>query len=215
MEKTQASAKPVKQYKKSWLYAFALVLYRALFYVFLGGRIRGQENVPASGALVLMCNHIHALDPFTMAICAPRRQPHFMGKKELFRNKLLDKLFRKLHAFPVDRGQSDLAAMREGMAVLRAGEVLGIFPEGTRGDGEHLGELLSGAALLALRSAAAVSPLYIYGKYRLFGRLRVAVGKPIDVADLRANGVDKEGADAFSGRVRAALEELREECTKI
>jgi len=155
-----------------------------------------------------MSNHIHALDPFTLGLCASRRQVRFLAKKELFKHGWLAAILRQLHAISVDRGQFDLAAMRECAAVLRAGEALGVFPEGHRGDGKELGPLLSGAAVLALRSDAPVVPVYIRGKYGLFGGLQVEVGAPVEIDDLRAKGADKEAADVFLGRMRAALEAL-------
>jgi len=200
-----------KRYPHSALYAAAVVAYRALFATVFRGRIRGREHIPAGGPVILMCNHIHALDPFSLALCAPRRQVHYLAKRELFTFKLLAAILRELHAISVDRGQFDLAAMRECAAVLRAGEVLGIFPEGHRGDGAALGPLLSGAAVLALRSDAPVVPAFIGGRYSPFHGVKVAVGAPIPVDDLRAKG-GREAADDFLDRVRAALEGLRAEC---
>ena len=205
MQKSNAQS---KRYKNSALYSLALVLYRALFFGLFMGRVRGREHIPSQGPVILMSNHIHALDPFTLGLCAPGRQVRFLSKKELFKHRWLAAVLRRLHAISVGRGQFDLAAMRECAAVLRAGEALGIFPEGTRGDGRTLGRLLSGAAVLALRSDAPVAPVYIRGRYGLFRRPAAEVGAPVEIADLRAKGADKEAADIFLGRVRAALETL-------
>ena len=205
MEKTKIQS---KRYKNSALYSAVLFLYRAFFFGLLWGRMRGRAHIPQSGPAILMSNHIHALDPFTLGLCASRRQVRFLAKKELFKHRWLAAILRQLHAISVDRGQFDLAAMRECAAVLRAGEALGVFPEGHRGDGKELGPLLSGAAVLALRSDAPVVPVYIRGKYGLFGGLQVEVGAPVEIDDLRAKGADKEAADVFLGRMRAALEAL-------
>lgn len=209
MEK-KTSPKTDKRYSHSVLYSVALFLYRVLFFGIFLGKVNGREHVPAGGSLVFMCNHIHALDPFTMGICVPKRQTHFLGKKELFKLPFFAKILRSMHVISVDRGQFDLAAMRECSAVLRAGEVLGIFPEGHRGDGKELGPLLSGAAVLALRSDAPVVPVFIMGKYRPFGGLRAMIGAPIEIDDLRAKGADKEAADIFLQRMRSALDALRQ-----
>ena len=197
-----------KRYKNNAFYGAVLVLYRAFFSGLLRGRIRGREHIPQRGPVILMSNHIHALDPFTLGLCASKRQVRILAKKELFKRRWLAAILGKLHAISVDRGQFDLAAMRECAAVLRAGEALGVFPEGTRGDGRALGPLLSGAAVLALRSDAPVVPVYIGGKYGLFGGLRVELGAPVEIGDLRAEGADKEAADVFLGRMGAALEGL-------
>jgi len=204
----ESSKTPPRRCKNSALYSAVLVLYRALFFGLFQGRVQVRARIPQSGPVILMSNHIHALDPFTLGLCASGRQVRFLAKKELFKHGWLAAILRRLHAISVDRGQFDLAAMRECAAALRAGEALGVFPEGTRGDGKALGPLLSGAAVLALRSAAPVVPVYIRGGYGLFQRPEAAVGAPVEIDDLRAKGGDKESADVFLGRVRAALEAL-------
>jgi 1-acyl-sn-glycerol-3-phosphate acyltransferase len=205
MEKSKA---PPKRYKNSAFYSVVLALYRAFFFGLLRGRVRTGEHIPQSGPVILMSNHVSALDPFTLGLCASGRQVHFLAKKELFKHGWLAAILHRLHAISVGRGQFDLAAMRECAAVLRAGEALGVFPEGTRGDGRTLGPLLSGAAVLALRSNAPVVPVYIRGRYGLFQRPRAEVGAPVEIDDLRSKGADKEAAAVFLGRMRAALEAL-------
>lgn len=205
MRKSQT---PPKRYKSSALYRVVLVLYRAYFFGLLWGRVRVRERIPQNGPVILMSNHVHALDPFTLGLCAPGRQVHFLAKQELFKHGWLAAILRWLHVIPVGRGKFDLAAMRECSAVLRAGEALGIFPEGTRGDGKTLLPLLSGAAVLALRSDAPVVPVYIHGRFGLLQRPRAVVGTPVEIDDLRAKGADKEDADVFLERMRAALEAL-------
>lgn len=205
---TKANKKP---YKKSWLYSVVKAIYAAIFHGLFGGRIRRLASVPAQGPLILMCNHIHIFDPLTLWLCLPKRQMHVIAKKELFKYRIVGGVLRRVHAFPVGRGQFDLSAMRTCMQILQADEVLGIFPEGTRGNGEEIAELLSGAAVVALKSKAAVVPIYVRGKYRLGGRLRAVVGAPIPIDDLRAQGADKDGSEAFLQRMRETLEGLKAE----
>ena len=196
--------------KRSALYTLARWIYSVCFYLLFRGHVEGREHIPPEGAVVLMSNHIHALDPLTVAMCVPRRQLHFVAKKELFEKKLFSRVLRALHAIPVGRGEFDLAAMRESLAVLHAGEVLAIFPEGHRCNAPgELGELHSGSALLALRSAVPVIPVYIVAPPRLFRRQRIRIGAPIDTADLRARGVDNESATLLVQRMREALLALR------
>jgi len=116
MEKAKT---PPKRRKNSALYSAVLALYRAFFFGLLWGRVRVRERVPQSGPVILMSNHIHAFDPFTLGLCASGRQVRFLAKKELFKHGWLAAILRRLHAISVDRGQFDLAAMRECAAVLR------------------------------------------------------------------------------------------------
>ena len=203
-----------KMHRFSALYALLFALYSVIFYVFLLSRIRGKRNVPREGGLVLMCNHIHWIDPLTLALCVPRRQVHFMGKVELFQGKVLGSLLRSAHAFPVGRGQFDMMAIREAMAVLRAQCTLGIFPEGTRYPADEIGPLHSGASVLALKSNVPVVPVYVHRPHRWYWGVRVQVGMPIAIDDLRAAGADKQSVDVLTARIREALEALRAKCVE-
>ena len=196
----------------SILYMMVLGVYRLVFFLLLGGRVRMLAEIPPAGPVLLMSNHIHALDPFSLALCSPKRQIHFLAKKELFQYKWLATILRELHAIPICRGQYDLPAVRKCMKLLQAGEVLGVFPEGTRGDGKQLQHLQSGAAILALRSNATVIPVFIHGKYRLFRGPHIFTGLPIIIDDLRAEDAGRDVAGEFMKRVQAALETL---CTEV
>lgn len=197
-----------KEKRYTWLYQFVCWLYRVIFYFFMGGRIIGDKLDMPYGGCVVMSNHINLLDCVTMAISVKRRELHFMGKAELFRTKLLGGILRNVHAFPVQRGQADLSSMRVSMQRLRTGAMLGIFPEGTRSKTDKMLPLQTGAAVLALKSDVPIIPMYITGKYRFWGRVRVAVGRPIGISDLRAAGADKESVDIFSQRMEQAFAAL-------
>ena len=123
---------PMHKRKYTPLYTIIVFLYGLLVKLLFFMKIEGRENVPKDRNCILMGNHQCLLDPVTLALCVPDREIHFMGKKELFENKVLGWVFRQVHGFPVDRGNMDMGAIRTAMGVLKAGETLGIFPEGTR-----------------------------------------------------------------------------------
>lgn len=149
------------------LYSFARSVLGTLSHILFRVQRKGVENVPSEGPVVICSNHISWWDPVLVA-SALRRPVHFMAKKELFRRPILAYLFRKLHAFPVNRGRPDLGAIKAGLSVLKSGGVLGIFPEGTRQrTGDHLGEMHAGAAMLALKAGTPVVPAAIRGKYKI------------------------------------------------
>lgn len=193
--------------KRTFLYTAIVALYRVVAKLLFFLRIEGKENIP-KGACVLMGNHQCILDPLTLALCTPDREIHFMGKKELFQNPVLRWLFTKVHGFPVDRGNIDMSAVRTALGVLADGDTLGIFPEGTRSHDGHMGPLLGGASLLALRSRRDVVPIYIDGRYRPFHRITVRVGEPLETQDLLAQRVNKETCDALTGRMQTAFARL-------
>ena len=206
MESNKQQMKPLH---RTWLYTFIVwglyfIVSKVLFFV----KIEGRENIPKDRNCVLMGNHQCILDPLMLALCVPDREIHFMGKKELWNNKLLGWAFTKVHGFPVDRGNMDMGAIRTAMNVLKEGDTLGIFPEGTRSRTGHMLPLLGGASMLALRSRCDVIPVYIDGNYRPFRRMTVRVARPVQMDDLLALRVTKETCDTLTGRIEAEFAQL-------
>lgn len=162
------------------LYRFGRWVCRVFFKTFYRIEASGQSNVPDEGAVILCSNHISTLDP-PLVGTPLQRKVHFMAKAELFKVPLFGPLIANLGAFPVKRGGVSKESIRHALQLLGEGGVLGIFPEGTRGGG--MGK--KGAASLAVRSGATVIPVAIIGKYRLFGKLKVIYGKPVDLSAMR------------------------------
>ena len=187
--------------KRTVIYTIVVFLYYIIVKLVFFMRFEGRENIPKDKNVILMGNHQCLLDPVTLALCARDREIHFMGKKELWNNRVLGWVFTKVHGFPVDRGNMDMGAIRTAMNVLKGGETLGIFPEGTRSRTGHMLPLLSGASMLALRSGCEVIPVYIDGRYKPFRRMTVRVGRAVEMDDLRAGRVTKESCDELTGRI--------------
>ncbi len=165
------------------LYRFVRFIFAAIVRVFFNLKVHGTSHFPKDGSFVLCSNHTSWWDPVLLAMLCPR-DVHFMAKKELFQYPMFGWLLRKIHAFPVDRAKVDVGAVREALSRVRAGEVLGIFPEGTRNKGEAgtLGEMHGGAALFAIKANVPVVPVAIRGKFKFRRPLLVAVGKPMNLA---------------------------------
>lgn len=143
-------------------------------------RVVGKENVPQQGPLLVVANHLSLVDPPLLGITL-EREVTFMAKKELFRFPPLGYLMRGFGAFPVHRGQLDIAALRQAQQALTEGRVLVMFPEGMRSRSGHLRPAFSGAALIALRSGAPILPVGIAGTEKMkwpvwvFRRPRITV----------------------------------------
>ncbi|RUQ29289.1 1-acyl-sn-glycerol-3-phosphate acyltransferase [Peribacillus cavernae] len=165
-------------------------------------RTIGKENFPKEGGVLICSNHINNLDPPIVGITCPR-DIHFMAKEELFHAPVLKEILPRVNVFPVKRGMSDREALRKGLSLLKEGEVLGLFPEGTRSKSGELGEGLGGAGFFALRSNAQVVPCAIIGPYKAFGQLRVVYGKPIDFTEHRENKISADEA------TKIIMEEIR------
>jgi 1-acyl-sn-glycerol-3-phosphate acyltransferase len=191
---------------RSGFYAFAKVVMRILFTILWPLRVTGAENLPESGAAILCGNHKSLLDPLAAGV-AVRRPLRFMGKKELFGAPVVRALVRWLGAFPVDRGNADMAAVRNALAILKEGGVLGIFPQGGREMKGH-STMETGVALIALKSGATVVPMRISERFRPFRRNQLTIGKPVDLSAFSVRG----GSEALKGatqKIEAAIEALR------
>ncbi len=210
MKETKESkeSKEPKKYRPTFIYTFVMCLYAILAKLVFFMRIEGRENIPKGKSVVLMGNHQCLLDPLTLALCARDREIHFMGKKELFGNRAFAWVLRKVHAFPVDRGNIDMGGVRTAMGVLRDGDTLGIFPEGTRSRTGHMLPLLGGASLIALKSGCDVVPVYIDGRYKPFRRMKVIIGESVPMDDLRAGRMGKESVDTLTARIEASFGKL-------
>ncbi|MDR7869981.1 MAG: lysophospholipid acyltransferase family protein [Tissierellaceae bacterium] len=142
--------------------------------------VYGTENIPTDGRLIVCSNHASNWDPIFISIAFPR-QISWMGKKELFQNKIVGFLLAKLTVFPVDRDGSDLGAIKNALRILKEERVLGLFPEGTRVKSINLDNAKSGVALLGVKSKSPVLPVYIESNYKFFNRVNIFIGKPINL----------------------------------
>jgi len=198
------------------LYTVAARVYPAIHLLWRQREI-GLENVPAGG-FVLAANHVSNLDPFALGIALwPRHVVHWMAKAELH-NRWLDRAMRSLAAFPVRRGEVDPGALREAQELLRAGEVLGMFPEGTRSrkglNKRFEAKAHPGTARIALGAGVPLVPVAIAGTDRLsrLGPIRIAYGPPIPVDDL-AGLPRKQAAEIATERLMTAIASLRKALT--
>ena len=176
-------------------------------------RVRGLENVP-EGGFVLAANHTSNFDPWPLGIpFLPDRQLRFMAKAELF-NPVLAPFLRAGGAFKVRRGEGDVEAMRTAVELVREGEIVVMFPEGTRQTKglvkRHAARPHTGAARIALTAKAPLVPVAIGGTDRLLrlGPLRVAYGPPIDLSDLDDQDI-KTAAKLATERLMATIDELK------
>ncbi|MBF4500065.1 1-acyl-sn-glycerol-3-phosphate acyltransferase [Savagea sp. SN6] len=173
------------------LYPLGKALVSIIFYPLYRIRVIGKENMPKDNGVLLCSNHIDNLDPPTVGITSPRLV-NFMAKEELFEAPILKGLLPKLQAFPVKRGASDRQAIRKALQLLKSGEVVGLFPEGTRSTTGELGEGMAGAGFLALRGECDVVPCAIIGPYKPFKRLTVIYGQPLPMKELRERKASAE-----------------------
>jgi 1-acyl-sn-glycerol-3-phosphate acyltransferase len=169
---------------------------RALVKIFAPLRHYGSERVPRHGPLVLCFNHFSWLDPWAIGSVTPRTM-YYVAKQEAYADRFVGPLIRIFGTLPVRRGESDREAVRLMREVVRRGDALGMFPEGTRQ--EHVpGEVKPGAAMIAVQEGVPVVCGAIHGsqEWRLgsFRPVSIAFGEPFDLGTYPRNSRGYRGA---------------------
>ncbi|WP_188453847.1 lysophospholipid acyltransferase family protein [Virgibacillus oceani] len=197
------------------LYKIARTVVAIIFFPLYRIEVKGKENVPNEGPVIICSNHISNLDPPVVGITSPR-DIYFMAKGELFEKPLLGKLLLGIHAFPVKRGMRDRNALRKGLAILDEGKTLGLFPEGTRSKTGKLGKALAGAGFFALRSSATIVPCAIIGSYKPFKKLTVIYGEPMDMDYYRTTRSSaQDAADAIMSEIEKLKKNYQSEYSSL
>lgn len=183
-------------------------------------RRHGLDNIPREGGVLLVCNHQSHLDPPIIGLCVRNRQFRPLARQSLFRVPLLGGVIRALNAIPLRDNEGDVQAIRAALEQLRAGEVVSVFPEGTRTPDGEIGEFRRGATLLLKRARCPVVPLAIEGAFDVWprhrslpslwgGPIRVLIGKPIAPEELL-----RDGPDAAVARLREEIVALHDRIRK-
>jgi 1-acyl-sn-glycerol-3-phosphate acyltransferase len=136
-----------------------------------------------------------------------------MGKIELFKHWIARFFFKLVKAFPVRRGEGDLAAIRHAFRILRDGKLFGIFPEGTRIKSGKLRQFEPGTSMIALKTDSPIVPVFLKGEYKAFRRMKVIIGEPIRLSDYVGVKTDQPAVEAAPRFLEHKLEDLRN--TKI
>ena len=165
------------------MYKVIVSILRFIFKIIYRQRIVNKSRLDFDGAMIFCGNHSHNFDAIFVAINS-RRTINFMAKKELFANKFFTWFFKTLHAIPVSRDGNDLYSLKLALKALKSGEVLGIFPQGRREDGLSLQtEFKPGISILAVKTKTPVIPIYISENKRLFSKIDIVVGEPIELSE--------------------------------
>jgi 1-acyl-sn-glycerol-3-phosphate acyltransferase len=196
------------------IYKILHIMLKFSLHLFFRLRSSGLENVPPGGCIIAS-NHISLLDPPVIGCSLPRtRKINFMAKEELFKIPLFNSVITQMGAFPVKRGMPDRNAIRYAVSVLQSGEVLGMFPEGTRSKTGQLGEPLPGMAMIAVKAGVPVVPAAVFGTNTLWGHghffppILVKFGRPIYLASGRTA---KESGEILTKTVMEEISRLMNE----
>ena len=171
----------------------------------------GLENLPRDRAFILCPNHSNAVDPILVCLSLPRTVPiRIMAKKELMDKPLLGRFLAALGAFGVDRGHSDIAALKTSIKAVKDGENLLIFPEGTRVKEPGEVQAKGGVAMIALRTGAVLIPVYAGRRRKLLRKTHIVFGEAYEPKTETRHGTAEE-YQAFADEVLRRAYALGEE----
>lgn len=207
--------------RASYLVGRTLVV--AFCRTWLGMRVEGTEHVPGSGPFILAPTHRSNMD-ILLACGVTRRRLRYMGKDTLWKFRPIGRLLSMLGGFPVTRGTADLEALKRCVAVLRGGEPLVLFPEGTRRSGPTIDHLFDGAAFVAAKAGVPIVPVGIAGaedsmpkgqKRIRRSRCVVLVGAPLSVETSSAGRTSRADLESATEALRGRLQELLDSASEM
>ena len=212
-ETVAAILKIVKKKTKNTypLYSFLKPIVAPIFRLLFNVRVRGKENVPMNGGVLLCANHIAAVDVISIGAVCPR-QITCIAKKELFSVPVLGSICRGLGAVKIDRGGADVGAIKAAVSAIESGKTVTIFPQGHRCPGVNPSTtpIRHGAGLIAYHAKCDVIPVCINvkgGKYSLFRKTEIIFGKPIKYDSL---GFGEGGRDEYAAATNIVFEKVVE-----
>ena len=171
---------------------------RSFFWLFTSWHITGRENVPRTGPVILVANHMTFAEP-CIAVLLLARESRFAAKEGFFKNPILRWIMTSFGTFPVYQGRADRDTLRKMEDYLSKGLALGIFPEGTRSQNDALIPAFNGAAMIARRTDSPILPLGIHGTEKMRGiswyfkrpKIEITFGKPFKLPPKKGK-VDRE-----------------------
>ena len=186
-------------------YDFALSVLRLFCKVFFKYEVIGIENVPLEGNVIIAANHKSNLDPIFVASSMTTREVAAIAKKELFDHKVLGFILKKLNTIPIDRENTGIATVKQILRAIKDGYVLGLFPEGTRVRGKEFGQAKAGLSLFASKGKANVVPISVISSYKLFSRVKIYIGEPIDMSQYFRAKLTNEDHERISEEIMQVI----------
>lgn len=210
----------VRPRRRSPLYVVMRALLAVLLRTVFRLEVRGAENIPRYGGAIIAPNHRSLIDHPAVGV-ATKRQIWFMGKSELFANKWAARFLYAMNSFPVNRGKPDRASLQKCLDLLADGELVGIYPEGTRTPQARFEDLEDGFTYIALKSGAPIVPVALSGTEAVFpkGRklprpvkIRILIGEPFRLGERHAGVLPRarirEATAEAKRRLDAVMDEL-------
>lgn len=200
------------------IYQFSTRILKLFLLIWHRLHIRGGDNIPDHGGVLLASNHASFLDPPVVAVAYRARPIHFLARNTLWKSKLGSWWMDSVGCIPVSRGTGDMRALRLMIKALKEGKVVSMFPEGTRSEDGELQQAKGGVGFIIEKSGCVVVPAYIDGSYKAHPKgsklikpikLTLTFGKPITQEDFQSLGAGREAYDKHAALIMERIAELK------
>lgn len=182
---------PFKRFK---LFLTKKVIYYGFYKIVYRIKKVNEKNIPNEGAYIICANHVNMLDALAV-VCGCKRKVRFICKESMFKNKALCWALKLADTIPLNREKNDIESMKRSLKALKNGDILGVFPEGTRKGMEKNLKAKSGAAFFSLKTGTKVIPLGIQGSFKPFTKVKLIFGEPLDFSEYYGKEKDKEALE--------------------
>lgn len=179
---------------------FIKLLFRFYYKIAFGVVVKGAEKLPEEGAYLICSNHLDARDPFVIG-SALDPEISILAKKELFKNKIVAWFIKLNGAIPVDRDGNDVSAIKQALKILKGGNVMMLFPEGTRNKTNKPLEAKPGVAMIAVKAKVPIVPISFIADYKHFKKMHVIINDPIYLDDYYEQRMNTEKYQAISQQI--------------
>lgn len=199
------------------IYSIVKFILKFAFKILFRWEIYGRENLPMSSGAILAANHTSFLDPLLIGAPIPRKA-YFFARSDVFRPRLWGWFLKQLHSIPIERDEPSLSSIKAVLTLLRSGEIVVMFPEGTRISGRRLGEAKGGLGMMVAKSAVPVIPAYISGaasalpkkaKMIRLKKIKIIYGRPLYLTPLLEGTCRRDGFQRISDRVMTEIGALK------
>jgi 1-acyl-sn-glycerol-3-phosphate acyltransferase len=200
------------------VYQFSTRLFKLFLLIWNRLRIRGVENIPDSGGVLVASNHASYLDPPVVGVGYRGRPIHFMARDTLWNSRFGSWWMEKVGCIPVSRGTGDVKALKLTIKALKEGKAVSMFPEGTRTEDGELQEAKGGIGFIIEKSGCMVVPAYIDGTFKAYPKgvkfikptkVTITYGSPITQDDFQALGSGREAYDKHAELIMQRIADLK------
>lgn len=195
---------------KKFLRAIIKGIFKVFVIIVYRPKIVGKENIPKNTAAIICPNHVHALDSATI-VALTKRKINVLAKEELFKNKFFKFIGTLFNLYPVKQDGKSMESIKISLKVLKNKELLMLFPEGTRNGMAKGVKPKDGAIKIAIKSNAPIIPVGIQGNFKLFKKVKINIGKPIDYSQYKNEINNKELLEKLTDELMKTIVILRDE----